>query len=185
MYSEILITQLNDFVFCPVSIYFHMLYGDTDRMLYQSNSQINGTAAHESVDNKTYSSKKSILTGLDVYCEKYGLRGKIDMFDTASGILTERKRKVKTIYDGYIFQAYAQYYSLSEMGYDVKKIFIHSMADNKNFNIPFPEEDEEMRIKFERLIDEIHHFDISMYTQSNNEKCKHCIYEPACDRGII
>lgn len=36
MYEEILITQLNDFIFCPASIYFHMLYGETDRISYIS-----------------------------------------------------------------------------------------------------------------------------------------------------
>ncbi len=46
MYTEIAITQLNDFVFCPASIYFHLLYGDTSTFLFQSEKQINGTAAH-------------------------------------------------------------------------------------------------------------------------------------------
>lgn len=27
MYKEILITELNDFIFCPASIYFHKMYG--------------------------------------------------------------------------------------------------------------------------------------------------------------
>lgn len=71
MYDEILITQLNDFIFCPASIYFHMLYGDTDRMMYQTTSQINGTAAHSTIDEKRYSSKH-VLSAMDVYCEEYG-----------------------------------------------------------------------------------------------------------------
>jgi len=82
MYEEILITQLNDFIFCPASIYFHMLYGETSRMLVQSEKQINGTAVHETIDKNTYSSRKNIYTGIDVYCEKYGLIGKIDMYDS-------------------------------------------------------------------------------------------------------
>ena len=73
MNDQILITELNDFIFCPVSIYFHKLYGDTDRTLYQSSYQINGTDAHKTVDNKTYSSRSSIISGLDIYCEKYNL----------------------------------------------------------------------------------------------------------------
>lgn len=31
--STILISQLNDFIFCPASIYFHNLYGDRDNLL--------------------------------------------------------------------------------------------------------------------------------------------------------
>ena len=46
----ILITQLNDFVFCPVSIYFHRIYGNQDKITYQSVSQINGTHAHNKID---------------------------------------------------------------------------------------------------------------------------------------
>ncbi len=58
MYGAIPITQLNDFVFCPSSIYFHMLYGDTDNILYQSRDQINGTAAHSAIDEQRYSDRK-------------------------------------------------------------------------------------------------------------------------------
>ena len=36
-----------------------------------------------------------------------------------------------SIYDGYVFQLYGQYFSLIEMGYQVKKIRFHSMDDNK------------------------------------------------------
>ena len=61
MFEEILITQLNDFIFCPASIYFHNLYGETDRMTYQSTQQINGTSVHESVDHATYSTRKDML----------------------------------------------------------------------------------------------------------------------------
>ena len=62
MFEEILITQLNDFIFCPASIYFHNLYGETDKMVYQSTQQINGTAAHKSVDQATYTTRKDILS---------------------------------------------------------------------------------------------------------------------------
>ena len=144
MYEEILITQLNDFIFCPASIYFHMLYGDTERILYQSDKQINGTNAHKTIDDKTYSSKKNILTGLDVYCEEYGLVGKIDMYDSERGLLMERKRTVKRIYDGYVFQVYAQCLALRDMGRPVHKIVIHSITDNRNYEIALPEEDSEM-----------------------------------------
>lgn len=81
MYEEILFTQLNDFIFCPVSIYFHMLYGETDRMLYQSQSQVKGTEAHKTIDTGSYSTRKNIITGMSAYCEEFGLVGKIDLYD--------------------------------------------------------------------------------------------------------
>lgn len=184
MDNEILITQLNDFIFCPASIYFHNLYGDTERKIYQSEKQLNGTKAHEAVDEKRYSNRKNILMGLDVYCEKYGLIGKIDIFDKDKGLLVERKRTIKKIYDGYVFQIYAQYFSLIEMGEDVREIRLHSITDNKNYDIPLPEEDLEMLEKFESTIRDIRSFSMEHFTQSCSEKCKNCIYEPACDRGV-
>lgn len=184
MRNEILISQLNDFIFCPASIYFHMLYGESATISYQSTDQINGSAAHETVDNNSYSTRKDILSAVDVYCEKYGLIGKIDIFDVTKKTLTERKRTVKQVYDGYVFQVYAQYFALIEMGYEVEKIVIHSITDNKNHIIPLPEDNKDLWRKFEDTIEQMHSFTLDGFEQSNAEKCKRCIYEPACDRGI-
>ena len=185
MEETIIISYLNDFIFCPISIYFHKLYGNLDRNLYQTEYQINGTNAHKAVDNKTYSTSKNILQGIDIYSHKYGIEGKIDIFNINKGELVERKNKIKQIYDGYVFQIYAQYYGLTEMGYKVKKLNLYSMSDNKKYNIKLPTEDLEMKIKFEKLIQNIHEFDIENFQQKNGEKCKTCIYEPACDRSLI
>ncbi len=125
------ISNLNDFIFCPVSIYFHSLDYDSDKMLIQSEKQINGTSSHSACDEGRYTDKKSILQGISVISEEYGLIGKIDVFDSESGMLTERKKKINKIYDGYIFQLYAQYFALCEMGYAVKSILLYSIDDNK------------------------------------------------------
>ncbi len=185
MYNEILITELNDFIFCPVSIYFHKLYGNMETRLYQSSDQINGTAAHKVVDTKKYTDKKSVLMSLDVYCEKYGLTGKIDIFDIEKGMLRERKKRVKSIYDGYVFQIYAQYYSLIEMGYRVDLLEIYSMDDHKSYPIPLPSQDKEMQLKFEKVINDIRNFNIETFYQTNRKKCEHCIYEPSCDKSLL
>ena len=79
--------------------------------MFQSKSQIDGTKAHEKIDNGQYSSQKSIITAIDVYSEKYGIIGKIDMYDESKKLLVERKKHITKIYDGYIFQLYAQYYN--------------------------------------------------------------------------
>ena len=57
------ITSLNDFIFCPVSIYFHNLDHNADNMTFQCGDQLNGKAAHETIDNSTYSTSNDILTG--------------------------------------------------------------------------------------------------------------------------
>ena len=76
----ILISQLNDFIFCPASIYFHNLYGNQDTLSYQKSEQINGKKAHERIDTGLYSSKKNVISGIGVYSEKYGIVGKIDIY---------------------------------------------------------------------------------------------------------
>jgi CRISPR-associated protein Cas4 len=184
MDDYIIISNLNDFIFCPASIYFHNLYGSMDTFLYQGASQINGTDAHKSLDNGTYSEKKNIITGLAVYSEQYNLVGKIDLYDSDSKILTERKKKIKTIYEGYIFQIYAQYFAMKEMGYEVRKLRFYSMDDNKSYPVILPENDLEMKCKFEETINKIKCFEMDSFVQTNFEKCKKCIYEPACDRGL-
>ena len=185
MEEIILISYLNDFIFCPVSIYFHKLYGNLEQTLYQRDYQINGKSAHRTIDEKTYSTSANILQGIDVYTEKYGILGKIDVFDISKGILTERKNKITEIYDGYIFQVYAQYYALEEMGYKVNKIRLHSMEDNKTYNIDIPEKNILLKDKFDKLIRDMHEFKFENFKQTNRKKCEKCIYEPSCDRSLI
>ena len=185
MEEIILISYLNDFIFCPLSIYFHKLYGAIDKTLYQTTFQINGTNAHKAIDNRTYSAKSNILQGINVYSNKYGFQGKIDIYDADKGLLTERKNKIIKIYDGYVFQIYAQYFGLSEMGYEVESIRFHSLSDNKNYNVELPQNNKEMFEKFERLIKDIRTFDMEKFVQTNQAKCQNCIYEPSCDRSLV
>lgn len=181
--NPISISNLNDFVFCPVSIYFHSLENE-ENILSQDTVQINGTHSHKNSDNAVYSSKKSILQGISVYCQKYNLCGKIDVFDSESGTLTERKKNIKTIYDGYIFQLYAQYFSLIEMGYTVSEIRLYSMDTNKVYKVPLPKDDPDMSAKFSKLINDINIFSFDTFKQTNAEKCNHCIYEPLCSFSL-
>ncbi len=138
MESYIPVSFLNDFIFCPLSIYYHQLYGNLSTRLYQDIPQVEGKASHKKIDEKKYSSRRTILQGIDIYSSKYNLCGKIDIFDTVSGILTERKKCINKIYQGYIFQVYAQYYGLAEMGYAVQEIRFYSMDDNKIYNVKIP-----------------------------------------------
>lgn len=184
MDNLIKITQINDFIFCPASIYFHNLYGDRETTTYQRKEQINGSHAHKNIDEGTYTTSRNILMGMDVYSEEFGLIGKIDMYDKEKGLLRERKKKIRVIYDGYIFQLYAQLYSLREMGYSVNCIQLYSMDDNKVYKINLPENDTEMNKKFRDTIRAIKEFSLDSFQQDNKDKCRNCIYQPACDRDI-
>ncbi len=184
MENPIAITTLNDFIFCPASIYFHGLFGDSEKITYQSEYQLNGTAAHKAVDSGGYSSYKNILQGLAVYSAEYGLYGKIDIYNTRTNVLTERKKKIVKIYDGYVFQLYAQYFALKEMGFAVKKIELYSMDDNKKYPIEHPESSAEMYNKFLAVLRNIREFDLSAFVQDNTQKCMKCIYRTMCDRTL-
>lgn len=183
--NPVSISNLNDFIFCPVSIYFHSLEADEEKIMYQDSVQINGTDAHKNSDFATYSTKKNVLQGTGVHCEKYDICGKIDTFDIQTGILTERKKKIKTIYDGYVFQLYAQYFALTEMQYVVNEIRLYSMDDNKVYLVKKPEEDVEMYRKFEKLLTDIHQFSLTEFSQQNIAKCQNCIYEPLCSYSAL
>jgi len=175
------ISFLNDFIFCPRSIYFHQLYGRSSESLYHSTDQSEGKAAHIAVDTKTYTTAKKVLQTIEIYSQTYGLGGKIDTFDTQTGVLTERKKKIKVIYDGYIFQLYAQYYCLLESGYKVKSMRLYSMDDNKIYPIVLPSEDKVRQSAFEALLRQIHTFDLSAPFDANPNKCFRCIYRYLCD----
>jgi CRISPR-associated protein Cas4 len=150
--------------------------------LYKQKSQISGEAAHGSISSKTYSTRKNLLQNIEVYSEKYNICGKIDIFDCNAGRLTERKREIKTIYDGYVFQVYAQCHALREMGYVVNEIIIHDMVHNRNYPVQLPEQNPDMQEKFEKLIYDMNHFDIkNMGSEPNRLKCERCIYSQLCD----
>ncbi len=182
--TPLIISNLNDFIFCPVSIYFHSLDNENG-ILNKDSYQLNGTDAHKNSDFATYSTKRSMLQEIGVYCEKYNIVGKIDTFDTKTGMLTERKKKITQIYDGYVFQLYAQYFSLTEMGYTVSKLNLYSMDDNKVYNVILPEKDVDMFEKFENLISEINAFSFDDFIQDNVFKCRKCIYEPLCSYSCL
>lgn len=181
--NPISISNLNDFIFCPVSIYFHMLESE-ENILFQDTAQINGTYSHKNSDNASYSTKKCMLQGVSVYCRKYNLCGKIDVFDSDKGILTERKKNIKNIYDGYVFQLYAQYFSLTEMGYEVKQLRLYSMDTNKVYEVDLPQNNPCMLNKFTKLMTDINTFSFHNFRQNNAEKCNHCIYEALCSFSI-
>lgn len=179
MEENIIISNLNDFIFCPRSIYFHNLYSQHDEHLYHSSFQANGNSAHKNINLQEYSSTKSVLEGIDIYSEELGLVGKIDLFDAKTKTLIERKREIKKIYDGYLLQIYAQYYCLIEMGYEVKKLKFYSLVDNKNYDISLPTNVE--KNKLIDIIQQMRTYNLEDNFTQNQNKCKMCIYRELCD----
>lgn len=182
MDDYIQISKINDFLFCPYSLYLHSIYENFDTAVYHGEYQIRGKIEHESIDVGKYSSAKKYLQGLSVYSEKYKLAGKIDIYDKELKALIERKYKINKIYDGQKYQLYAQYLCMKEMGYMVDKLYIHSLSDNKRFEIEKPSK--EVLLKFESTIEKIRHFNSEHNFMNNfavsSAKCKKCIYNNLC-----
>ena len=186
MFSYIPISYLNDFSFCPRSIYYHTLYQNYDKGLYQDTPQVEGGAAHRTVDSGRYSNRRDVLQGLDVYSERFNLNGRIDIYIGNTKTLRERKKKIKYLYDGYVFQLYAQYFCMTEMGFAVEKLSLYSMDDNKSYKVALPEEDAQMYQAFCRLIESIQNYRLmeTPFTP-NPAKCAGCIYRELCDAAVV
>ena len=58
MDDYIQLSTLNDFIFCPYSIYLHSVYMESDGDLYKAAPQTKGTLAHQGVDEKKGSTRK-------------------------------------------------------------------------------------------------------------------------------
>lgn len=180
MYQLIQISKLNDFIFCPYSVYLHSIYDSFAKENYHRTFQKRGSLNHQILSTGTYSTKKEVLTDFPVYSEKLGLIGKVDIFDVKKGELVERKYKISKIYLGQKYQLYAQMVCLEEVGYQVKKLKIISQADNKTYNIPKPSAAELER--FFQFISKIKKFDpTTSEFVANPNKCAKCIYNTLCE----
>ena len=184
MEEYIPISYLNDFIFCHRSIYFHNLYDSFDKSIYTQTPQLKGEVAHKSIDTKTYSDKCTVLQNFEVYSDKYKLFGKIDIYDIQLKKLVERKREIKNIYDGYIFQLYAHYFCLIEMGFSIENLALYDLTHNKTYPILPPNENKEMVEKFEKLIDDIQNYSLYEAFTPLQSKCENCIYSNLCDMSI-
>lgn len=180
MESVLTMTQLNDFLFCPRSLYYNGIFrASVDTAYYHQGPQKDGLAAHAAVDEGRYSSCSHILQGTMVYCAKYNLLGRIDVFDTNNGILTERKNSITAVYDGFRYQLYAQYFALAEMGYKVTQLRLHSLKDNQTYNIPLPDYQE--ITNFEYTLECMRQWSPTRKFIPNPKKCRACIYNSLCE----
>lgn len=176
MESYIPISKINDFLFCPLSLYLHTMYEDFDKREYQEVAQIAGKLAHQNIEDGAYSSAKRFLQGMSVYCEQYNIAGKIDIYDQKERALIERKNKIKNIYLGYKYQLYGEYFCMREMGYEVKKMFLHSLSDNKRYEVALPDAKEE--VAFEKVLEQMRNFKAEDIVRHSCPHCHDNIYTP-------
>lgn len=175
------LSQLNDFIFCPYSIYLHSVYMETDDDVYKAPPQTKGTIIHQSIDSKKGSTRKMDIFSLSVYSDELGISGKIDVLKQDRHILIERKNNLKHIFKGQLYQLWGQYYCLIEMGFEVKKLAFYEISTNKMIEVALPGEAEKNELRefverFRNFIPESSEITI------NPNKCTHCIYCNLCDK---
>lgn len=156
---------------------------DTDESLYHAVPQTRGKLAHEGVDKKTYSHRKEEILSLPVCSDELGIMGKIDLYKQKEKLLIERKYQLAQIYQGQIYQLWAQCFCLQEMGYVVEQLAFYEISTNKMFPIAMPTESDRMQLA--NFITEFKSYDPSRNFFPNPNKCKHCIYSSLCDKTII
>ncbi len=104
---------------------------DTDEGQYKAMPQTQGKVAHQTTDRKTSSNRSDDILSLPVYSEEYGLMGKIDLYRRKEKKLIELKYKLKQIFQGQIYQLWAQMLCLKEMGEDVEAPAFYETSTNK------------------------------------------------------
>lgn len=178
MEQYIRISTINDFLYSPKSLYLHGVYESFDQEVYHETPQKVGKMNHECIDKGTYSTSKRYIQGLSVYCEKYNIGGKIDIYDREKKMLIERKTRIKDgrIHTGQRYQLYAQMYAMREMGYPVEHLRIHSLEDNKRYIISLPDFREESN--FISTLRKMRSYDPSEDTESDQQhhQCDISIY---------
>lgn len=181
MNDYISISTLNDFIFCPYSIYLHNVYMETDETMYHATPQTRGRSAHETIDKKTASNRADDILALPVYSEGYGLMGKIDLYKRKAKKLIERKYQLKQIFQGQIYQLWAQMLCLKEMGYDVEELAFYEISTNKMIPVKMPDEQELQT--FRLFIERFRNYNpLETPFTINSNKCSHCIYCNLCDK---
>ena len=180
MDDYIAISTLNDFIFCPYSIYLHNVYMDMGEDVYHATPQIRGKLAHETVNEKRTSNRTDEMQSLPVISRIYRLMGKIDIYRGREKKLIERKYQLKKIFQGQIYQLWAQYLCMMEMGYEVEALAFYEISTNKMIPIELPSEQQLMQ--FQQFISLYRNYDPSEPINININKCNHCIYSSLCDK---
>lgn len=190
METYIKLSTLNDFIYCPKSIYYHELYSNYNKNIYQEKAQKEWSIVHQAIDNKTYSTRKNIIQSLSVYSDYYKIAWKIDIFNVETWELIERKNQIfkdqnwkEKIYRWQRYQLWGQMFCLEEMWYEVKSLWIYSAKDNKKYRIYKPSAKE--IIEFEWILEKYKNFDLFQKNwKQNSQKCIKCIYKELCDYYI-
>ncbi len=148
--------------------------------LVHATPQTRGKAAHQNIDQQKYSSRKDDISAISIYSNELGLIGKIDLYKGKEKILIERKYQLNTIFRGQVYQLWAQYFCMTEMGYEVNKLAFYAISVNQTIPIELPNEADKHELI--RFISQFKTYDPTQTINTNPNKCAHCIYCNLCDK---
>jgi CRISPR-associated protein Cas4 len=153
---------------------------EADEGLYHAVPQTRGRIAHESVDNKSASTRKTDILSMSVCSNELGVMGKIDLYRGATQCLIERKYQLKQIFRGQIYQLWAQYFCMIEMGYPVTSLAFYEISTNRMIPVELP--GVRGRKELVRFIQRFKSYTPDSEITINSNKCGHCIYCNLCDK---
>ena len=138
---------------------------DTDEEIYHASPQTKGKLSHATIDEKKTSNRKDEIESLPVISLRLGIMGKIDIYRSNEKILIERKYNLKTIYRGQLYQLWAQYFCMKEMGYEVERLAFYEISTNKTTPVELPTKED--RAELEKFIEDFRNLkaDILIGTQ--------------------
>jgi CRISPR-associated protein Cas4 len=148
--------------------------------LYHATPQTRGKAAHTAIDEKKYSTRKDDLVGLSIYSDELGIAGKIDIYKAKEKLLVERKYKLKAIYQGQIYQLWAEYFCMTEMGFDIEQLAFYAISTNQTFPVEMPGDVGKQELK--AFIEKFKVYRPEDAIETNENKCRNCIYNSLCDK---
>jgi CRISPR-associated protein Cas4 len=109
--------------------------------------------------------------------------GKIDIYRKEEKQLIERKYQLKQVYKGHLYQIWAQYFCMLEMGYEIERLAFYEISTNKMIPVNFPSDDEKQELL--AFIKKFRDYNIEDDLTININKCRHCIYCNLCDKVNI
>ena len=94
--------------------------------------------------------------------------GKIDIYKGKEQKLIERKYNLKNIFQGQIYQLWAQYLCMTEMDYPIQNLAFYEISTNKMIPIELPTE-KQLR-HFEQFLDSYRSYDPTAPLRTNANK---------------
>ena len=103
-----------------------------------------------------------------------------DIFKVKEKMLIERKYQLKQIFQGQLYQLWAQMLCLKEMGYCVEKLAFYETSTKKMISVKMPSMDD--LSSFESFLSSYKDYEPMAPIFQNPNKCRHCIYCSLCDK---